>query len=436
MKELWYNLVRLYSKLAVKLFFRRIEINGFDNFPLEGPVLLAPNHQNAFMDALIPTAFAPNAVHFLARSDIFKSAFGNWFFRSIKMMPIYRQRDGLANLAKNDETFEECFEILRKQGTLLIFPEASHLGERRLRPLSKGFARIVFGAMENHDDLDIKILPVGLNYSNYHASQSRMLLNFGEPLAVRDYVAGFKENQAKAMSAMRADLQERLEDAIVHIDRKDAERAFDIEMERLLPFHLRHTSGFSKAVDQHNFYKLREAQLMATPAQSSYFQRLAIYDQEMEKYKLRAPFFFIGQKDPGYWVIQNLLLIFFLPIFLLSWLVNAPIYFTVRAILKKYVSDLQFYSSIKLVGSILLFPIILLIYIALAAILSPRPLLAMGAVMVFLPLSVFIIRELRLPYRYTLTMWRMLRLKFRKKDLYLYLKRIESEVINLCPKRP
>ncbi len=175
MSSIWYAFVRNTVKLGVKLFYRRIEILGYDKYPRSGPVLLAPNHQNAFMDAIIPTVFVPRPVHFLARADVFKSRFAKWFLNSLKMMPVYRQRDGMSNLAKNEEIFEMCFDILRNDGTLLIFPEAGHLGERRLRTLSKGFTRIVFGAMENHEELDIKIVPVGLNYSNYHQSQSRSI---------------------------------------------------------------------------------------------------------------------------------------------------------------------------------------------------------------------------------------------------------------------
>ena len=46
-----------------------------------------------------------------------------------------------------------------------------------------------------------------------------------------------------------------------------------------------------------------------------------------------------------------------------------------------------------------------------------------------IPLSVLVVRELRLPYRYNLTFWRMLIIRLAKKDLYKYLKQIESEVV-------
>ncbi len=429
MQNAGYLFGRFWIKLGIKLFYRRIEIHGFENYPAKGPVLLAPNHQNAFMDALIPAVFAPRPIHFLVRADVFKSKFARYLFNSVNMMPVYRQRDGIANLTKNDEVFERCFKILRANGTLLIFPEATHLGVRRLRNLSKGFTRIAFGALNEHEDLNIQIVPVGLNYSNYSDSQSRLIVNFGKSLSIQDYLPLYAENPAKAMANLRTDVQERLENEIVHIEREDAGRAFDIELDRLWPFYLQRAQGFSQPVNQHQFYKNREQSIQKIAPDNVYFRRIKIYDIEMKKRRLRAPFFFIGQKDPGYWVIQNILLSLFLPIFLLSWIMHAPSYFLIRGILKKYVGDRQFHSSIKLIGSILLFPVFMIVYAVLAAYFTGRPLLSVSAVLLFFPLSVFIIRELRLPYRYAMTMWNMLFLRAFKPELYKYLKQIEEDVL-------
>lgn len=424
-----YVFFRFWIKLGIKLFYRRIEIHGFDDYPKSGPILLAPNHQNAFMDALIPAVFAPRPIYFLVRADVFNNRFARWLFNSFNMMPVYRQRDGFANLAKNDEVFEKCAEILRSNGTLLVFPEAGHLGVRRLRNLSKGFTRIVFGALEEHEDLDIQIVPLGLNYSNYQDSQSRLIVNFGKPLAVSDYAELHKENPAKAMTALRAEVQDRLEREIIHIEREDAGHAFDIELDRLWPFFLNRSHGFSQPFTNHSFYKNREESIQEIAPDSPYFKRIMIYDIEMKKRRLRAPFFFIQQKDPGYWVIQNIFLLVFLPLFLLSWIVHAPGYFLIRALLNRFFKDKQFHSSIKLIGSLFLFPIFIIIYAALVAYITGRPALAISAVLLFYPISVFIIRELRLPYRYLLTMWRMLILRIFKSDLYKYLKKIEEDII-------
>lgn len=432
MQQAWYAFVKFWVKLAIKLFYRRIEIHGYDTYPMSGPVMLAPNHQSAFMDALIPAVFAPRPIHFLVRADVFENKIASWFFHSLNMMPVYRQRDGISNLSKNEEVFEKCAEILRNDGTLLIFPEAGHQGVRRLRTLSKGFTRIVFEAVEPpFQDLNIQIVPLGINYSNYQDSQSRLIVSFGEPLSVGEYVAMKEENPAKAMSALRLEVQNRLEREIIHIEREDAERAFDIELDRIWPFFLNRSHGYSQSfTSEHSFYKNREESVQKIPQDDIYFKRIFIYDHEMRRFRLRAPFFFIKQKDPGYWVIQTILLVLFSPVFVLSWIVHAPGYFLIRAVLYRFVKDKQFHSSIKLLGGLVLLPLFMLVYLFVAITLTGKVMWSSIAILAFFPLSIFIIRELRLPYRYWFTMWRMTFLKWVKPYLYKYLIKIEEEVIS------
>ncbi|MFT4770467.1 MAG: 1-acyl-sn-glycerol-3-phosphate acyltransferase [Cryomorphaceae bacterium] len=427
--QIYYFLLQFIVKLAIKLFYRRIEIQGLENIPKNGPVLLAPNHQNAFIDALLPATLFPRRIHFLVRADVFKSNLARRFFSSIQMMPIYRQRDGIQNLAKNEETFRQCHEILRRGEVLLLFPEATHKGVRKLRPLSKGFTRILFGALEGYEDLDIKVVPLGLNYSNYSDSQSRVLMSYGKPISVQDYRVQIAENKARAMNSLREKVFEELAEEIIHIEDENAMKAFNVELERILPFYADASGSFSRRRSGNPFYKSREKALQQMDSANTYFRRIFIYDAEMEKRKLRAPFFYINKRDSGYWVIQNLFLLIFLPLFLISWVLHAPSYFMVKALIGKYVKDRQFYSSIKLVGMLVLFPLFSFIFSIVFGIFYGNPLLVIPLVLLFFPLSVFIIRELRLPYRYCLTFWRMNLIRWKNKDLYKYLNRIEEEVL-------
>ena len=428
--KLYYAHLKFWVKLAIKLFYRRIEIRGIENLPMEGPVLLAPNHQNAFMDALLPATLCPRTIHFLVRADVFKSSIARKFFGSIHMMPIYRQRDGIENLARNDETFEKCFQILREGKVLLLFPEAGHEGVRKLRPLSKGFARIVFGALEGHENLDIQVVPLGINYSNYSESQARLLMSYGKPISIQDYQKQYEENKARAMNRLKEDVFEGLAKEIMHIEDEKAMEAFEVELERILPFYADFSGGYRQSRRGGNpFYKSREEFFEGLDHDHPYYRRILIYDAEMKKRGLKAPFFFIERKDPGFWVIQNLFLLIFLPFFLLAWVLHAPSYFTVRGVLSKYVRDRQFHSSIKLVGMLVLFPFFAVIFSLLVGFWSNDPLVVASSIILFFPLSIFIIRELRLPYRYCMTFWRMIFMKWRKKALYRYLVRIEEEII-------
>lgn len=424
----FYGAVKFLVKLALKLFYRRIEVQGLGDFPEGKPVLLAPNHQNAFMDALVPAVFTPGAVHFLVRADVFKSSLAQKFFNALNMMPVYRQRDGLSNLGLNEQIFRQCHEILRRKGTLLIFPEAGHLGQRIVRPLSKGFTRIVFGAQEGMEDLDIQIVPVGLNYSDYTRSHSVLLLNFGASISVNKYRGLYAENPQKAMGQLREELQEKLTREVLHVPSETVHRAFEIEMERMIPFYLHRETGYTLPVRQHYFHQQRIADLEKKDAASEYFSRIHIYNQKMKDLNMRAPFFYLRQQDMGYWIVKGLLLLLVLPFFLLSWALCFPVYGIISLVLKG-VKDRQFHSSLKVVGTLVLFPLMGIVFAVLAALFIKPAIPAVLGVLAYYLLSIIIIRELRLPYRYTLSAMRASWLKWRNRPLYRYLSQIEEDII-------
>ncbi|MCH2213875.1 MAG: lysophospholipid acyltransferase family protein [Flavobacteriales bacterium] len=424
MRKIYYFHLRFWVRLAIRLFYRNVEIQGEENLPMEGPVLLAPNHQNAFMDALLPATLCPRIIHFLVRADVFKSSLARKFFESIHMMPVYRQRDGIQNLAKNEETFEKCYEILRSGQTLLLFPEATHEGVRKLRPLSKGFSRILFGALEGHEDLDIQVVPYGLNYSNYSDSQSTVLISYGKPISVQDYHDQFIESKPKAMNMLKNDLFEALSKEIIHVEGENAMRAFDIELDRILPFLVK-----SDTRRKNPFYKSRELALEKLDDDSAYFRRIFVYDAEMKKRKLNAPFFYLERKGAALNLLGSVFLLLSSPLYLLAWLIHLPGYALIKFFLGKYIKDIQFHSSLKLVGMMLLFPFFGFIAALTLIFLNSFPYWMDLTILASIPLSVLVVRELRLPYRYNLTFWRMLIIRLAKKDLYKYLKQIESEVV-------
>lgn len=101
------------------------------------------------------------------------------------MIPVYRMRDGRNTLGKNDLIFNKCAEILNEGKSIVMFPEANHNLKRRVRPLSKGFTRILFRAMERNPDLDIQIVPVGLNYKNATSFPDSVAICYGKAIPLK-----------------------------------------------------------------------------------------------------------------------------------------------------------------------------------------------------------------------------------------------------------
>src|SRR5918996_136549 len=70
-------------------------------------------------------------------------------------------------------------------GTIGICPEGVSHNEPRLKPLKTGAARIALGAASTGSQLDVKIVPVGLYYTEKTTFRSSALLRFGEPITVK-----------------------------------------------------------------------------------------------------------------------------------------------------------------------------------------------------------------------------------------------------------
>jgi len=203
-----------------RTFFRRIYIVNAGLIPKGKPVLLAPNHPNSFIDGVLLSVLLRSKLSLLARGDVFKKPKANWALRSMRVLPIYRSEDGAGNeqQTKNQQTFNECYEIFRKNGMVLIFPEGYCVSERRLRPMKKGAAKMAFEAIEKYPDMDLQVVPVGLNYSNPGHFREEVCINFGQPIAAQKYLAMINEGkQAKASIDFNSLLYESMEREMVII---------------------------------------------------------------------------------------------------------------------------------------------------------------------------------------------------------------------------
>ncbi len=91
----------------------------------------------------------------------------------LKILPVYRMRDGFSSLKGNDDIFTKTIDVIKKKNGLVILPEGDHAGFRRLRQLKKGICRVAFQSDEATGfKLKIKIIPVGIEFSNYTQIQT------------------------------------------------------------------------------------------------------------------------------------------------------------------------------------------------------------------------------------------------------------------------
>src|ERR1051325_730639 len=202
------------------IFCRRIIINKPDRLKKKGPLLLACNHPNSFLDAAIIADLFKYPVYSLTRGDVFKKPFYGKILTALKMLPIYRTSEGTENLGINYETFEDCKNIFKKEGIVLIFSEAKCINEWHLRPLRKGTARLAFSSWD--EDIPLEVLPVGINYSSFRRFSKNIFINFGESMTQNDF--DLNEAHGKRNQAFNNKLQAQLEQLVFEIDKNDTKK--------------------------------------------------------------------------------------------------------------------------------------------------------------------------------------------------------------------
>ena len=176
-----YPLVRPLATIAIWAFYRKIYLSNAHRIPKEGPVILAANHPTAFMEPCILACFQDRPLHFLVRGDLFKKNIFASLLRSLNMLPVYRIQDGgYSNLKNNFSTFEDCFRALKDGKAIMILAEGRTIHEKKLRPIRKGTARIAFGALDKYGEMDLPIIPVGVNYTYADQPRSEVMIDFGE----------------------------------------------------------------------------------------------------------------------------------------------------------------------------------------------------------------------------------------------------------------
>jgi 1-acyl-sn-glycerol-3-phosphate acyltransferase len=217
---LLYGILKIWVRLAAVIFCRKIIISHPEKLKMDGPLLLASNHPNSFLDAIILDILFKKPIWSLARGDVFKKPFYIKLLTKLKILPVYRTSEGVENLDINYKTFEGCKEIFKSNGLVLMFSEGKCINEWHLRPLKKGTARLAISAWQ--EGIDVKVLPVGINYNSFRKIGKNVFLNFGNLITKEEILA--IDTDGKKNLAFNDKLKKELEQLVFEISSTDIER--------------------------------------------------------------------------------------------------------------------------------------------------------------------------------------------------------------------
>jgi len=201
--------------------YRHIVVRGKENIPHGEHYIIAPTHQNALMDPLIVLWILHHRTVFLARADIFKKPLLRKIFTFLRIMPVYRIRDGRENLSNNTEIFSKSRQVLEAGVPLCLMAEGRHNDKHQLLPLVKGMFRIACGTQKELGDKPLYILPMGIDYSDYEMPYSDVCVEIGKPIDVRQYMAEYEEHEAVAYNRLRTDLTSAMKQVMHHVESEE-----------------------------------------------------------------------------------------------------------------------------------------------------------------------------------------------------------------------
>lgn len=218
-----YQLARPIARYVLSWYYRRITMDGLENIPEEGPVILASNHPTAFIEPCILACYQPRKLWFLARGNLFKNKLVSSILNGLHILPVFRIKDGgYGKLKNNFSTFQTCRKALAKGKAIMILAEGRCIHEKRLRPIRKGTGRIALSALAEHPDLkDIPIIPIGVNFTTAERMRGEVYIRFGKALSTATFLEAYQQNENQGVLQLTNALRAAIDPLVVQIPAHD-----------------------------------------------------------------------------------------------------------------------------------------------------------------------------------------------------------------------
>ena len=217
-KRYAYRIFKRYVRFFMDhLLFRRHYVLGKENMPKQGDHCIIPaNHQHPAIDPVSTVLCFPQPVHpyILAFGTIF--TWNDWinkFWDWVGMLPAFRMDyEGVEEALKRTKWVVDVASTKMVEGyPVMLFPEANHHEESFQRQWTQGFLEIAFTTAEKLGyEQDVKVVPLGLHFSQFYGIQGEYIHNFGEPFSLKPYYEQYKQKPRTTVRQLTPVLREQL----------------------------------------------------------------------------------------------------------------------------------------------------------------------------------------------------------------------------------
>jgi 1-acyl-sn-glycerol-3-phosphate acyltransferase len=355
-----YSFLLPYVNWHTRRSYRRFEVHGKDHLPKEGAMVFGVNHSNTLMDALVLLSSDNIKKVFIARGDIFKNPAVAKILHFLRILPIFRIRNGVAAVRQNDDSLNKAVDVLHDHVDLYLFPEGTHRTKHSLMRMGKGLFHIALDANKQFGDKSpVYIIPTAIEYGDYFRYRSTAMINFGEPINVTDFLKNTtEENEAITINQLKDLLSNEISKLFTYIpDDEDYDAIWEIVKMKnekraggLYQKMLRNRATVAKVL------KFKENN---PEGAKELFER--VMDFAKERVRQRISVTSTAKKYPLLNFLWKLtLLLVGLPYFVVSAVVNFPIWL-VTAIIRGQLKDPAFGNTVSYGVEFVLFPIIFVV---------------------------------------------------------------------------
>ncbi len=225
-----YRLLRRVASLALRWYYRGIEVIGIENVPATGPVIVAANHWNALIDALVIACALDRRVRLTAKATLLANPVTRLLVRVVGIIPLRhasdeRHNDARLSETRNAESFSAILDALSSGEVVLIFPEGRSHSEPELGRLKTGCARLALMAQVERALPSVPIIPVGLTFEEKGRPRTRVLVRVGPPLRTEGPV----DLTPKQVQALTSRLDHALRDLTLNFSsQENADRVLEV----------------------------------------------------------------------------------------------------------------------------------------------------------------------------------------------------------------
>lgn len=178
---MFYSIIKIITRFSLLFFFRRKIVCGTSLKELSGPAVIAANHPDSLLDAVVIGQCCAQQVHFTIRSDMFNNKLFNILLSRLNGIPVYRLSEEKNKLRKNFDTIDRCKEILKNNGIIIIFAEGQTLHDWNIKPIKSAISKVVRHALTDpYLKENLTVVPVGLTYSDYDHPAKTIVIQSGD----------------------------------------------------------------------------------------------------------------------------------------------------------------------------------------------------------------------------------------------------------------